>query len=55
MSDLAQCLSQVLYKFLIVFHHFQWDDYCLTLSGPVSLKDLDINSGHSPLMGLFEC
>eukprot|EP00210_Caulerpa_lentillifera_P004490 g4284.t1 len=35
---------EVLYKFLIVFHHFEWDKFCLTLCGPVSLKSLDTST-----------
>ncbi|GMH43039.1 hypothetical protein BSKO_10961 [Bryopsis sp. KO-2023] len=37
---------EVLYKFLMVFHQFEWDKYCLTLSGPVPLKNLE----HDPVM-----
>lgn len=37
------CVCKVLQKFLTVFHRFEWDKYCLTLSGPVALDAFDSN------------
>lgn len=33
--------SQVLYTFLVYFSNFDWDQYCVSLWGPLSLKDLE--------------
>jgi hypothetical protein len=33
-------IVQVLYNFLVEFSNFDWDHYCLSLLGPVPLKDL---------------
>jgi hypothetical protein len=35
---------QVLYNFLLEFSRFDWDHYCLSLLGPVPLKDLPKSS-----------
>jgi hypothetical protein len=37
-------LLQVLYNFLLEFSRFDWDHYCLSLLGPVPLKDLPKSS-----------
>jgi hypothetical protein len=34
------CVTQVFYNFLVEFSNFDWDRYCLSLLGPVPLKDL---------------
>lgn len=36
----ALLLLQVLYHFLVEFSKFDWDHYCLSLLGPVPIKDL---------------
>jgi hypothetical protein len=33
-------MLQVFYNFLVEFSNFDWDRYCLSLLGPVPLKDL---------------
>jgi hypothetical protein len=33
-------MVQVFYNFLVEFSNFDWDHYCLSLLGPVPLKDL---------------
>lgn len=37
----------VLYNFLVEFSSFDWDHYCLSLLGPVPLKDLPKLDGKS--------
>lgn len=34
------CITQVLYKFLDYFSNFDWDNYCISLNGPVRLSSL---------------
>lgn len=36
--------AQVLYNFLVEFSRFDWDHYCLSLLGPVPIKDLPKSS-----------
>ena len=36
------CFLQVLYKFLDYFSKFDWDNYCISLSGPVILSSLSL-------------
>lgn len=38
---------QVLYNFLVEFSNFDWDHYCLSLTGPVPLKDLPSAAGRA--------
>lgn len=42
---LPTCGLQVLYTFLVEFSEFDWDRYCLTLRGPVSLLTLPYGPG----------
>lgn len=37
----------VLYNFLVEFSSFDWDHYCLSLLGPVPLKDMPSAHGTS--------
>lgn len=38
-------VTQVLYNFLVEFSNFDWDHYCLSLQGPVPIKDLPSSHG----------
>ena len=38
--SLSFCFLQVLYKFLEYFSKFDWDKYCISLSGPVCRSSL---------------
>jgi hypothetical protein len=42
----------VLYNFLVEFSRFDWDHYCLSLLGPVPIKDLTKSAAQGKEWGL---
>lgn len=45
-------IGQVLYRFLEFFSNFDWDNFCISLSGPVRISSLPDMTGGFVLLPL---